>query len=315
MDPKLARRLTAFYPPAWRARYGAEFSAFLEEYPANTSAVMNVVGSAIREHLRASGAFDMDARQRSLILMAYAYLAAVAAGVNFYWTIDDTPLAPAMYAHTALLSSFTLVERGSLAALLAVMVIAVPIVFGMLRDGLATGRWKAATHLAVPPGAAFIVFGWLVAGSMATGGHWVATPWDVTGDWPAPVEWPPLSVRWTMGSVTFALLVLGLLASARGVRQAIGQSDLSPHRLLLFKGTSIALAASIIAMTIGVGGWGWFAQAYAPADFHARNGGLFNSTNIASWMASCAVFIGASVLAVRGADCLWRVNSPSKRTT
>jgi hypothetical protein len=47
--------------------------------------------------------------------------------------------------------------------------------------------------------------------------------------------------------------------------------------------------------------WGWFVQLYAASDFHVRDGGLFGSTNFASWMASCVVFLGAAVMAVKGA--------------
>jgi hypothetical protein len=62
----------------------------------------------------------MDARQRTLVLMALAYLAAVAAGVNFYWTVSDTPLAAAMKSRPMLALSFRGVALGSLAALAAV---------------------------------------------------------------------------------------------------------------------------------------------------------------------------------------------------
>lgn len=38
------------------------------------------------ERILSPGRFKMDRRQNSLLLMLYAYLAAIAAGVNFYWT-------------------------------------------------------------------------------------------------------------------------------------------------------------------------------------------------------------------------------------
>ena len=72
------------------------------------------------------------------------------------------------------------------------------------------------------------------------------------------------------------------------------------------------LALAIVAMTAGVAGWGWFAQQYAAADFHARNGGLFSSTNIVSWTASCLVFLVASMLAVRGASAAFADAVPSR---
>jgi len=76
--------------------------------------------------------------------------------------------------------------------------------------------------------------------------------------------------------------------------------DLSRHRPIGLKIGSIALAASIVVMAIGVVAWGLFAEQYAPADFHARNGGFFSSTNVASWLASAMVFGAAAWTAVSG---------------
>jgi hypothetical protein len=79
-------------------------------------------------------------------------------------------------------------------------------------------------------------------------------------------------------------------------------SDFTRCQSRLFRTTSIALAVAVVLMTGGVASWGWFAQQYAPGDFHARNGGLFSSTNVASWTLSLAVFAAASVLALRSAE-------------
>jgi len=306
MNARLARWLTSLYPPMWRARYGDEFTAFLEQQPTTLPAILNVIGSALLEQLRAAGDFHMNARQRTLVLMAFAYLAAVAAGVNFYWTVNDTPLAAVMRSHTELSASFRAVAFGSVAAFAVVSAISLPITTSIAVDAIKGRRWRTLGRIAVPFGAAFIVMIWLVVGTIITGRHWVATPWDVTGDWPAPAEWPPLAIRWTMGSVTFALLVCALAASAVAASQVIRESDFSRYRSVWFRSASLALAVSVAIMTVGVAGWGWFAQQYAAGDFHARNGGLFNSTNVFSWAASCLVFTAASVMALLSVRSQWR---------
>jgi len=51
MHPKLARLLTRLYPPAWRDRYGAEFEAFLQTGQHGLRASVDVVWSALLEHL------------------------------------------------------------------------------------------------------------------------------------------------------------------------------------------------------------------------------------------------------------------------
>lgn len=122
-----------------------------------------------------------------------------------------------------------------------------------------------------------------------------------SGDWTAPQNWPPLATRWILGSVTFVLMMAGLVVSAMSVRQAIRRSAWSKHGRLRFAAPSTLLAGSVAIMTLGVLGWGWFAEQDAVSDFHPRNGGLFSSTNFASWFESCMVFLSATVVAVEGA--------------
>jgi hypothetical protein len=245
--------------------------------------------------------FKMDRRQNSLTLMVYAYLAAIAAGINFYWSVDDTPLAAAMYNYSALFTSWNLIRAGSLLALAAFATAGIPVFLTIVRTAFASRRWDVVGQLAVPPCAALVTLAWMVAAASLSRGHWVPTPWDVTGDWAAPHDWPPLATRWALSSVTFVLMVAWIIVSAISVRQAIRRSDLSKHRRLWFTAPSMLLAGSVAVMAAGVLSWGWFVQQYAASDFHVRDGGLFSSTNFASWMASCIVFLAATVMAVKGA--------------
>jgi hypothetical protein len=69
----------------------------------------------------------MHRRQNSLALMLYAYLTAIAAGINFDWTVDDTPLAAAMRNCLALFRSWNLVRAGSLLALATFAAAGIPV--------------------------------------------------------------------------------------------------------------------------------------------------------------------------------------------
>jgi len=242
----------------------------------------------------------MDRRKNSLVLMLYGYLAAIAAGVNFYWTVDDTPLTAVMRNHSELFTSWNLVRAGSLVALGAVAMIGIPVLLTIVRAAFAAREWDVVSRLAVPPCAALVTLIWMIIGAKLTGGHWVPTPWDVNGDWTAPADWPPLATRWALSSVAFVLMTVGLLVSAISVKQAIVRSDLSRHKRLLFAAPSMLLASSVAVMAIGMLTWGWFVQQYAASDFHARNGGLFSSTNFTSWALSCVLFLAATVAAVQG---------------
>lgn len=51
MNPALARLLTRLYPRPWRERYGAEFEAFLQTGPSGFGTSMNVIRSALHEHI------------------------------------------------------------------------------------------------------------------------------------------------------------------------------------------------------------------------------------------------------------------------
>lgn len=301
MKARLVRQLTGLYPPEWRSRYSEEFQSFLETHPSNLRTILNVIVWAIYERVLSFRRPKMDRRQHSLVLMLYAYLSAIAAGINFYWTVDDTPLAAAMHNDSALFTSWNLVRGGSILALAAVVLVGGPVLLTMARTAIAARRWDLVSRLAVPPCAAAVTLAWMVGAARLSGGHWVPTPWDVTGDWVAPSDWPPLATRWVLSSVTFVLMITGLIVSAISVRQAIHQSDLSKRRLLWFAAPSMLLAGSVVVMAVGVVSWGWSAQRYAAADFHVSDGGLFSSSNFASWAASCVAFLVAAVIGVQGA--------------
>jgi hypothetical protein len=76
-------------------------------------------------------------------------------------------------------------------------------------------------------------------------------------------------------------------------------SSLAQENILIMP--SLVLAGATSLMAAGVMAWGLFAERYASTPFHAHNGGLFSSTNFASWVASCVVFVTSAVIAFRGA--------------
>ena len=120
----------------------------------------------------------MDNRQRALVFMTYAYLAAVAAGVNFYFSVDDTAMAEAMRTHTPLWMSFSIVAKSSFVAFATVVAVAVPVGFFMIRAALREGRYDVVGRLAVPFAAVLVTLLWLVAACVFwTGWQWEPLPW------------------------------------------------------------------------------------------------------------------------------------------
>lgn len=61
MRPGLARFLVGLYPRVWRERYGAEFEAVLEAGHGGLGTAVDVVWSALWEHVSPLGNFAMNA--------------------------------------------------------------------------------------------------------------------------------------------------------------------------------------------------------------------------------------------------------------
>jgi hypothetical protein len=202
-------------------------------------------------------------------------------------------------------SAFSLIATGSFVAVAAVLALAAPVVFSVLRTAITTRKWDAAGRLTVPFAAAAITGGWLAANALVArvrwGGLWLPLPWNVDGEWPVPAGWPPLAIRVALSIVTLLLLLAGLVASAVSVSQAIARTDLRRQSSLWLQITAATLATSIVTMTIGVVSWGVFAERYAPGYFHARDGGFFTSTIFLSWIASAFVFAASASIALYGA--------------
>ena len=55
MTTRTARILISLYPRRWRERYEQEFLEFLQEHPPSISTVLNVIGGAFYQRLRALG--------------------------------------------------------------------------------------------------------------------------------------------------------------------------------------------------------------------------------------------------------------------
>ena len=65
MNRVAARLLTRLYPRQWRNRYGAEFEAFLQDAQSGLRMSVNVVWSALCEHIFPTRGGNMDQQTRS----------------------------------------------------------------------------------------------------------------------------------------------------------------------------------------------------------------------------------------------------------
>jgi hypothetical protein len=65
MNPALARLLTRLYPRPWRDRYGAEFEAFLQMGQGGPRTSVDVIWSAVWEHIVPTHGGNMDPNPNS----------------------------------------------------------------------------------------------------------------------------------------------------------------------------------------------------------------------------------------------------------
>jgi hypothetical protein len=297
MNALLTRGLRALYPESWRARYGAEFMALLNEEPPDAMGVVNIVRWACYERARSWFEGGPANQERGLTLIVYASLTAMLAGLNLYWTIDDTPLMKTMDVNGTAFAFWRMTTWGAFITCAAGCGAALQISLAIARFAVANRRYDVLARLAFPPisFAILATWVWLVANRT----HWAPTPWDITGSWVAPAHWPSLSIRWIFGTVTAIVLISGVIGSGVAVAQAINRIKLPESTFLHL--TAIALASAIVFTAIGVAGSGFMAEVYAPATFHSKAGGAFGSPTILSWTASLTLFVGAAVVAVRGA--------------
>jgi hypothetical protein len=315
MNHRVAHLLICLYPRHWRERYGAEFQAFLEMGPGDFRSSANVAQSALCEHIFPTRGLKMTRLPRSLGSILCAYLAVVAAGLNFYETIDDSALASAMRLHVSLSTAWNVVELGSVVALLGAITMALPLVVGALRFALREKRRDILTRLLVLPAAAGILAAWVIGVSFHSGGHWAPAPWAIVGDWTASADWPSLHVRWVLGSFSTVLAIALLTGSSISLFQAIQRTRFEEmrfsvlNRLLVIHPVRFArvpgmiTTAAIVAMTAGVLSWGFIANSSASAAFHGYYGPM-HTTAFASWVGSVCVFGGSSVVALRTSSSL-----------
>jgi len=305
MNPRVVKLLIRLYPSGWRARYGEEFRTLLDEQPATLGGLTNIIICSFYERARLLKVNLVKEVKSSITLILFAGMATLAAGANFYFTVDDAPLAAAIQAHTPLAACWLVMAAGSVLAIAGLAVACVPVLWSMVWFAWVSRRRDIALQLFFAPGALSAVLLWIVGVVAWT--HWAPLPWAVTGDWPAPLNWPPLRVRWELCWVTLALFAFGVIGSAMSLRRTVAliesaRRTTAPAALKwpsLQRVRSFALAISVatICTAAGAAVFGILADAYSPAAFQGRFGFLA-STVLVSWLASIGLLVASAAAAL-----------------
>lgn len=310
MNSRVARLLTSLYPRGWRQRYGEEFEALLAMSRGDLRTLADVAWSAFLEHILSLRGMTMNRLPSSLATISCAYLAVIGAGLNLYATTDDSSLATAMQTHADLSAAWTMIELGSVAALAGAIAMLLPLLAAVLRFALREKRRDILLRLLAAPAGVAIFVAWMAGAFFTLGGHWAPAPWAIAGDWTASADWPPLQMRWAMGSITAGLALVLLVATSICVYQAIGRTRFEGVQFTVLRGRvtvdplrwaripGMVTAVAMLVMTVGVLAWGAIANLDAAVAFHGYFGPM-HTTAFVSWAGSLCVFALSSAVAVR----------------
>ncbi len=167
MSPRVARFLTRLYPPAWRARFGAEFQTFLESREVSLLEAIDIGGRAAIERISEGWRAALLATTFVCIPM-FAGFCAVYLGAGGH----------AM--NSALWLCWGTIELAAITACLTMMGPLGPAVRGALSSRRLMGQ-AAFTLLAVAV-LLYFRFGWHMAAGLAM--LWLGSLWQgVAGKW------------------------------------------------------------------------------------------------------------------------------------
>lgn len=310
MTSRTAARLLFLYPHCWRARYGQEFAALLEQHPFSFKTFFDVLLSAGETHMQA--ALSRECKQCNIVGSVWsALMMVVIAGLILYGMVDDSLLPAAMDQNPIFATSWKAVQAGCVLTVSAIVIAGLPLASSMVLDAVRERRRGVYLRLAIPFISAVALVAWMAVVLIFTGGHWAASPWAVALSRP---DWPSNSVRWITGSVSSALLVLGCFASAVSISQVLRSSQFPDLRIMLpgvnlqVKPLSFAAAmvpwaaAGNFIMLTAVFVWGYIGNRLSTVVFHS-SGGPLGLSGLASWILSTVIF---GLAAAISAQATWR---------
>jgi hypothetical protein len=292
MSPAIRAWLTRLYPRPWRDRYAEEFDALLEQCLHTPWDVVDILLGALDAHLQLLNGDDVNWRLmnminklRTAILVVFtAYIGFIVAGMGLVGLLDDSPVLPLMKTELAPAIAMTIVQVGSVVALLAVVIGGLPLAFTVIRHAMTVDRRDLG--LLLVPVISFIIlvlyFGFIFL--VGTGRI------QITGVIQAvqPDNFPPGNRIMLAGLAL--VFVLGAIASTLAVWKVVSRSDKdqatfqAAGRVLnvdVYKFAYIpAVIASIamLAMTISTIVWSFLVFSALPEIYFGNFGVWMTST-------------------------------------
>jgi hypothetical protein len=275
------------YPGSWRDRYGEEFAAVLESCPLRLTTIVDVLLGALDAHINPQDTMGrivqmINRPRRSAIVVFWAYIAFVLAGLNYFKSTEDD-VNRLMHGRADVSAAYFVVEAGAALALLAVLAGGVPLALAALRRAWDQRRWDIPLLLAVPPVALAVWLGWTLVIAFVIARR-------------AP---PPPSIDTRAGLVFLSwggLFLLCALASTSAVSIAMSRSELSPHLFRFALRPALAATACMALVLAALVLWGLAVHTDVPSYFNTPDTPL-RIPYAVTWFADVVVMAVATLVA------------------
>jgi hypothetical protein len=217
VSARLARLAVAFYPLAYRRRYGAEMEALLEDQGPSPAAVADLLRGAARAHLRpepglAAELGPDDRLKLGLSATLLAWVSFSVAGLALYKTTEGISFTSAGDAHGLLGAAHLAIQVLALVATAAVVLGAAPLVVAALRQARERPAARRASFLA----AGFVAVFGLATAALVAVAHSGSAPSGAL-DAVTLALWTGLALACGIGCAVAGRLGLLAIAVPRGV--------------------------------------------------------------------------------------------------
>lgn len=287
------RLLLRLYPAAWRARYGEEFTALLEDQPLTPRIALDTLLGALDAHLTAMWSHGgrlhvMNKLRSSQIVVFCAYICFVVAGMGFQKMTEYDDFAAAR-SHTLVGVTFGVVVAGAALSLLAVLAGGVPLALAALRFAWERKRWDIALLLSTPALALAVLLGY--------GAFLLYVVNNGAAQFSRSAQ-TGVSLR---DKVFFALLVGGFavaaVVSTWAVCSAIRRAEISASLFRFARVPALVTAVVMLAVAVATLLWGLGLRGVDPGLMSGNDGVVATNTTL-SWLTIVAVMGLASVVAL-----------------
>jgi hypothetical protein len=289
--PYDATRLLKWYPPAWRARYGDEFVAFVDDTLAGerptAGFVFSIALGAVRERGHESGlvgtrqAPTVQSRAGALLVLC-AWSVFMFAGASFSKLSEHS--AQAMPAGSGSLANvgFVIVAFSGALGMIVVLVgagVALPSFVNFLRSG----GWQVARQR-VRLALALTALVLAVIVPLTLWAHHLTSLQRNGGDGPYSAAF----VAWAI------LIALTLVSWDRVIVQCVAKMDLSPRILRVEARLAVVVSFLMVAITVGAACWWADVAGNAPWFLQGASDGSSSSPFTPNLIITLALMVGAS---------------------